>query len=205
MYRELIRHKIFLQTTHQKYKKVLDKAQLFKRSKIAFQDYEFYRSSYNFYFNKIQNIIGDGEKNAISYYNLTNDGILKKHSLNLEKTQEKREFLNQLNDKRDWSSHFNISDGRAKIHDLNTIKNNQIEIAIPEYADISLAIDLFKDNDSFLEHLEIVEFHICRDFHLILDELIELNVYAHGTTTISDLEFSLKSYKYSKDKKLRKW
>lgn len=205
MYRELIRHTISLNMTHQNYKSYLDKKQKLKISKIDFQDYELYRTSYNFHFNKIKNILGDGERNAISYYNLTNDKILKKHSLSLEKEQEKREFLNQLNDERDWSSHFNISDGRSKINDLNTINNNQIDITIPEYADILLALDLFEDNQNFLDDIELIKFHIERDFHLIFDELIKFNVYFDGITTKSDLEYSLKSFKYSKDSKFKKW
>ena len=205
MYRELVKHEYFLNMTYSNYKKIIKNAKVLRKSKINFCDYEFCRSSYNFYFSKIHNIIGDGQKNAISYYNLVQDKILQKHSLILNKPQEKREFLNRLNDKRDWSSHFNISDARAKMNYLNIINNNRVDIAIPEYVDIFLAIDLLEDIKNFLNFIDIVKQHIGHDFYVMFNQEIEQHLYIKGTTTISDLKTSITSFEYSKDKKKNRW
>lgn len=206
MYREVIRHTLFFQMTHKKYAKKLNKAVLFKKSKIPFKDYEFYRSSYSFYFNKIHNIIGDGEKNAISYYNLTRKNTLKKHSLSIkEKPLEIRQLLNAYNDKRDWSSHFNISDGRAKTENPGVINKNQINITTPKYADISLAIDLFHDHDAIINKIIIIKDYIERDYYSMFNSEIVIKEYTYDTIGLQHLETSETSYEYSKSSKHSKW
>lgn len=202
MYRELIRHTLFLQMTHKKYSKKLNRAILFKKSKIPFKDYEFYRSSYSFYFNKIHNIIGDGQKNAISYSNLTRDKILKKHSLSIEgKPLEIRQLLNTYNDKRDWSSHFNISDGRAKTENPGVINQNQINITLPKYADILLAIDLFHDHDAIINNIMIIKDYIEKDYYSMFNSKIIIKEYTYEKIGLEHLETSETSYEYSKSRK----
>lgn len=203
MYRELIRHYDYFKSTHNHHKKAIENLLKKKKKKVLFEEYEFIRAQYSFYYVKIYNILGDFQEDAISYKKLTDKGYIKKFSLKInERPENVRALLNEYQRQRNWASHFSIADGRAKTQDLNIVNDNgQIRIDTPKYVDLALFIDLYHANQAELENIKLIEKYILDDYFSIFKKKIKVKRKKYRMIGTNALEISYKSYKYSKTSK----
>lgn len=202
MYRELVRHRNYIEITLNKHDNEIKKLLKRKKNKVAFEEYEFYRANYSFYYQKICNIIGDVQGDSISYKSLIRQDYIKKFSLNIDKKPDEiNRILNVFKDQRHWRSHFSIADGRAKTQDLKVIDEDEISIHTPKYMSLDIYIDLYKENIELISIINLLEEYILHDYYTFFGKNISVSEDSYFLEGLEALSVSNLSYQYSKTKK----
>lgn len=180
MYKHLIRNLEKLLETQKKINDIyagIKKNQESEREKlIPIQIYEDFRALSLFYIGYLNNIIGDTEKNAVSYHLLISKKMIKKYELNLtEKKECDRILLNDFVTNRDWSLHFNRKQFKGFIETQNSeFLNNEVDIFHSEYIDIAMLESLIDSNQNTINKVIAIKKNIEEDFKSIFKSKIKL-------------------------------
>lgn len=204
MYKEFVKNKNYLVMTLKEHDTKIKKSK-HEFYSVPFKTYEFYRSSYSFYYQKMSNIIGDIQADAISYRSLIRNDYLKKFDLNIaEKPQEINEMINTFTTQRHLRSHFSLAEGRANVQYYSEIKNEKITIYTPEYYSSSMYSILYEEHEELLRCFKLLEEYILSDYYTLFNKNIEIEEKTYTQECIRTINVNNVSHHYSKIKKYSK-
>ena len=158
------------------YEEIISNKQSENEKLIPIYIYEDFRALSLFYIGYLNNIIGDTERNAVSYHALTAKKMVQKYNLNLsEKDENDRILLNDFVTNRDWSLHFNKKQFKGFIETKNSeFLNNNVEIINSEYIDIAMVESLIDSNQNTINKVYAIKKNIEKDFESIFKNKIKI-------------------------------